>query len=297
VIDGNEIRTIAVLGAGTMGKGIAQVGALAGCRVVLRDVEPALVEGALAKIRETLDGGVARGKLSAAERDAAAGRLAGATSVPEAVAGADAVIEAAPEDLALKRSLFAEVERHAPAAALLATNTSSLRIGEIGAALETPGRFLGMHFFNPAHILKLLEIVSGERTAPEAVEAALILGRRMGKEPIVVKDSPGFASSRLGLALGLEAMRMLESGVAGAEEIDKAMTLGYGHPMGPLKLTDLVGLDVRLSIARYLAREIGPAFAPPSILERLVAEGKLGKKTGEGFYLWDGEAASPKPRS
>ncbi len=207
------------------------------------------------------------------------------------------MIEAAPEQLPLKRTIFTEVERHAPARALLASNTSSLRIGEIASALRAPERFVGMHFFNPAHILKLLEIVAGEATAPEAVETARGLGVRMGKEPIVVRDSPGFASSRLGLVLGLEAMRMLESGVASAADIDKAMTLGYGHPMGPLKLTDLVGLDVRLAIAEYLEKELGPAFAPPRILRELVRAGKLGRKTGEGFYLWEGDTALPRPSS
>jgi 3-hydroxybutyryl-CoA dehydrogenase len=291
VVPAAEIRRVAVLGAGTMGRGIAQVAALAGCEVRLRDVEARFAEGGLAKIRETLDGGVARGKLAAADRDAAAGRLSATTSLADAVSGADAVIEAVPEDLALKRATFAEVEAHTPASALLATNTSSLRIATIAEGLKAPGRFVGMHFFNPAHILKLVEIVVGPATASETVVSARELGIRMGKDPIVVKDSPGFASSRLGLVIGLEAMRMLEAGVASAEDIDKAMTLGYGHPMGPLKLTDLVGLDVRLAIAEYLEREIGPAFAPPRVLRDLVAKGKLGKKSGEGFYVWDGDTA------
>lgn len=296
IIAADRVRTIAVLGAGTMGRGIAQIGALAGWEVALRDVAPQPVATALEKIQEALDGGVARGKVTTADRDGAMARLRGVTDLAEAVASADVVIEAAPEDLAIKRAIFIEVEARAPEGALLATNTSSLRIAEIAAALRSPERFLGMHFFNPAHILKLLEIVVGPRTAPEAVETARALGLRMGKDPIVVRDSPGFASSRLGLALGLEAMRMLESGVASAEDIDKAMVLGYGHPMGPLKLTDLVGLDVRCAIAAYLTKELGAAFTPPDLLLRLVAEGKLGKKTGEGFYLWDGDAARPKPR-
>lgn len=296
IIAADRVRTIAVLGAGTMGRGIAQIGALAGWEVALRDVAPQPVATALEKIQEALDGGVARGKVTTADRDGAMARLRGVTDLAEAVASADVVIEAAPEDLAIKRAIFTEVEARAPEGSLLATNTSSLRIAEIAAALRTPERFLGMHFFNPAHILKLLEIVVGPRTAPEAVETARALGLRMGKDPIVVRDSPGFASSRLGLALGLEAMRMLESGVASAEDIDKAMVLGYGHPMGPLKLTDLVGLDVRCAIAAYLTKELGAAFTPPDLLLRLVAEGKLGKKTGEGFYLWDGDAARPKPR-
>src|SRR5262245_14263493 len=293
VVPAAEIRRVAVLGAGTMGRGIAQVAALAGCEVRLRDVEARFAEGGLARIRETLDGGVARGKLSREESNAAASRMRATTSLAEAVAGADAVIEAVPEDLALKRATFAEVEDHAGASALLATNTSSLRIATIAEGLKAPARFVGMHFFNPAHILKLVEIVVGPRTAPQTVDSARALGVRMGKDPIVVRDSPGFASSRLGLGIGVEAMRMLESGVASAEDIDKAMTLGYGHPMGPLKLTDLVGLDVRLAIAEYLEREIGPAFAPPRILRELVEHGKLGKKSGEGFYVWDGDTARP----
>jgi len=295
IVKAEDVRRIAVLGAGTMGRGIAQVAALAGCETVIFDIEERLVEAGLAKIRESLDGGVQRGKLAPAERDAAAARLSGITSLGTAIREADAVIEAAPERIELKRAIFAEVERHAPAWTLLATNTSSLRIEEIAAGLRGPGRFLGMHFFNPAHILKLLEIVAAPGTSPEAVETARGLGLRMGKEPIVVRDSPGFASSRLGLVLGLEAMRMLEAGVASAADIDRAMTLGYGHPMGPLKLTDLVGLDVRLAIAEYLERELGPAFAPPRILRDLVRARKLGKKSGEGFYLWEGDAARPKP--
>ena len=206
---------------------------------------------------------------------------------------AEAVIEAVPEDLGLKQQTFGEVERHAPERALLASNTSSLRIDAIAGGLRSPARFVGMHFFNPAHILKLVEIVAGSRTSPDTIASARGLGVRMGKDPIVVKDSPGFASSRLGLVLGLEAMRMLEQGVASAQDIDKAMTLGYGHPMGPLKLTDLVGLDVRLAIAEYLQTELGPSFAPPRILRERVEAGKLGKKTGEGFYVWDAGDSLP----
>ena len=296
VVAAEEIQRVAVLGAGTMGRGIAQVAALAGCEVHLRDLEARFVESGLARIRENLDGGVAKGKLSAADRDAAAARLQGTTSLEEAVHGAQAVIEAVPEDLALKQSTFVEVERHASDRALLASNTSSIRIGSIAESLRLPERFVGMHFFNPAHILKLVEIVIGGKSAPEAAETARGLGVRMGKDPIVVRDSPGFASSRLGLVLGLEAMRMLEQNVASAADIDKAMTLGYGHPMGPLRLTDLVGLDVRLAIADYLEKELGASFSAPCVLRDLVAAGKLGKKTGEGFYLWQGDTPLDKAR-
>lgn len=294
VVAGSEVRVVAVLGAGTMGHGIAQVAAMAGCEVLLRDVEEQFVESGLAAIRRNLDGAVTRGKITPGDASTVTARLRGTTSLAEAVAGADAVIEAVPEDLVIKRGIFADVESSAPSRALLASNTSSLRIATIAGGLRAPGRLVGMHFFNPAHIIKLLEVVAGPESSAGAVSAARDLGIRMGKDPILVRDSPGFASSRLGLVIGLEAMRMLESGVASAEDIDKAMMLGYGHPMGPLKLTDLVGLDVRLAIAEYLEKEIGPSFTPPRILRDNVAAGRLGKKSGEGFYIWDGETSIPK---
>jgi 3-hydroxybutyryl-CoA dehydrogenase len=196
------------------------------------------------------------------------------------------VIEAVPENLDLKCSLFARMSRSLGADVLLASNTSSLPITKIAAASAHPERVVGMHFFNPVHVMKLVEVVRAEQTSELAVRTALALGARMGKDPIDVRDAPGFASSRLGICIGLEAMRMLEAGVASAEDIDKAMVLGYGFPMGPLKLTDLVGLDVRLGIAEHLARELGPRFEPPQVLREMVAAGKLGKKTGRGFYTW-----------
>jgi 3-hydroxybutyryl-CoA dehydrogenase len=282
-----EIRTIAVIGAGAMGHGIAHVSAAAGFDVRLHDVSAAAIDKGLAAIRDNLDKGVEKGKVSAAERDSTLARLSAEPEFERAVAAADLVIEAVPESLELKRAIFARVDAAAPAAALLATNTSSLPVGRIAEATGRPARVLGLHFFNPVHLMPLLEIVRGDRTEPGAVEAALDLARRLGKEPIVVRDSPGFATSRLGVALGLEAMRMLEQEVASAEDIDKAMTLGYKHPMGPLRLTDLVGLDVRLAIAEHLHRELGSeAFRPPEILRRLVAEGRLGRKSGRGFYDW-----------
>jgi len=204
-----------------------------------------------------------------------------------AVAEADVVIEAVVEDLAVKQRLFAELERAAPAEALLATNTSSLSVAAIASGMRRPGRLVGMHFFNPVHAMKLVEVVAHAGVNRAAVDQAVELARAFGKEPIVVQDAPGFASSRLGVVLGLEAMRMLEQGVASAEDIDKAMELGYNHPMGPLKLTDLVGLDVRLAIAEYLHRSLEePQFEPPRILRDKVAKGELGKKTGKGFYTW-----------
>jgi len=282
------VRTVAVAGAGTMGHGIAQVAAQAGYDVRLADAVPGAARAALGRIRDNLEGGVRRGKVTAAERDAALARIAFFDDAAAAARGADLVIEAAPEDLEIKRALFARLSTAAPGA-VLATNTSSLSIADIASAAAAPGRVVGMHFFNPVHLMKLVEVVTHAGTGREARETAVEAAVRMGKEPIVVRDSPGFASSRLGVAIGLEAIRMVEEGVATAEDIDKAMTLGYNHPMGPLRLTDLVGLDVRLAIARYLHRTLGARFAPPALLERMVGEGKLGRKTGQGFYAWTGE--------
>lgn len=281
------IERVAVLGAGTMGHGIAHVAAAAGFTVTLYDIEGALVERGLERIRATLAEGIARGKVTESERDAVLGRLQGIADFDAAARDADLVIEAVPEDMELKRRTFASLDAIAKPSAILATNTSSISITAIGAATKDPARVVGMHFFNPPHLMKLVEIVRGERTSDATVEAARAAALRMQKEPIVVKDSPGFASSRLGIALALEAIRMLETGVASAEDIDKAMELGYRHPMGPLKLTDLVGLDVRLAIADHLQRELGgEQWRAPQLLRRMVRAGKLGKKSGEGFYRY-----------
>jgi len=279
--------TVAVVGAGTMGHGIAYAAAVAGFEVRLTDSRTETIPQAIRKIGDLLQGGVQRGKLSQADLTAVAARLRPAPELAAAVREADVVIEAVVEELAVKQRLFAELERAAPAGALLATNTSSLSVASIAGAVRDPSRVVGLHFFNPVHAMKLVEIVRHPRAAAASVERAVAFARTLGKEPIVVNDSPGFASSRLGVALGLEAMRMLEQGVASAEDIDKAMELGYNHPMGPLKLTDLVGLDVRLAIADYLYRTLqAPQFEPPAILRDKVAKGELGKKAGEGFYRW-----------
>ena len=280
-------QTVAVIGAGTMGHGIAQVAAQAGFVVRLTDAVPGAAQRGLERIGANLDGAIQRGKETADGRAATLQRISVAESIEEAADGASFAIEAVPEQLEHKAEVFRALAGRMPAPAVLATNTSSLSIAKIAVAARNPERVLGMHFFNPVHLMKLVEIVTHDRTSDEARDQALALAQAMGKEPIVVKDSPGFASSRLGVTIGLEAMRMLEQGVATAEAIDKAMTLGYGHPMGPLKLTDLVGLDVRLAIAEYLHGQLGGShYEPPAILRRLVAEGKLGKKTGEGFYKW-----------
>ena len=278
---------VAVIGAGTMGHGIAYVAALAGCEVRITDARRAALPQALDKIEALLLSGVKRGKLAADEHAAVRKRISAEPQLREAVADVEIVVEAIVEDLALKQRLFAEVERAAPGGALLASNTSSLSIGEIAATMTQPARLIGMHFFNPVHVMKLVEIVTHGRESMPAAERAVAFARQLGKEPIVVRDSPGFASSRLGVVLGLEAMRMLEQDVASAEDIDKAMELGYNHPMGPLKLTDLVGLDVRLAIAEYLHATLGkPQYEPPKILREKVKKGELGKKSGKGFYTW-----------
>jgi len=281
-----SIQTAAVLGAGTMGHGIAQVLAMAGITTRLYDIADEVVEAGIAKVGANLDKGVARGKVSEEDAAAAKARLTGGADLDAAIGGVDLVVEAVPERMDLKKDLFAKLGEALGPGVLLATNTSSLPITEIASAARHPERVTGMHFFNPVHIMKLVEVVRTGESSDEAVETSMELARRMGKEPILVKDSPGFASSRLGLVIGLEAIRMLESGVASAEDIDKAMTLGYGFPMGPLKLTDLVGLDVRLSIAEYLAGEVGEHFTPPALLRQMVERGELGKKSGKGFYDW-----------
>jgi 3-hydroxybutyryl-CoA dehydrogenase len=279
---------IAVLGAGTMGHGIAQVLAMAGYETRLFDVDESALETAVARIDANLTKGIERGKVDAVARERTLAALTTHTDVGQAAGGTTAVIEAAPERLSLKQELLTACAEAAGAETLLATNTSSLSISRIGEAVPGPERVVGMHFFNPVHIMALLEIVQGQRTTDASVEHARAIGDRLGKTSIVVQDSPGFASSRLGVVLGLEAIRMLEEGVASAEDIDTAMKLGYRHPMGPLRLGDLVGLDVRLDIARYLHRELAsPRFEPPALLERMVAEGKLGQKSGQGFYSWE----------
>jgi 3-hydroxybutyryl-CoA dehydrogenase len=237
-------------------------------------------------IQANLDKGVEKGKVTAADRDAALGRLRVSTDLMEAVQGVDVVIEAVPEKLQLKQEIFQQLGTHLGPQVLLATNTSSLSISRIAAVTPHPERVVGMHFFNPVHIMKLVEVVEADKSSNAAVEAAMALSTRMGKDPIRVKDAPGFASSRLGIAIGLEAMRMVQEGVASPADIDKAMVLGYGFPMGPLQLTDLVGLDVRLNIAEYLYKELGDRFLAPEILREKVAKGELGKKSGKGFYEW-----------
>ena len=272
-----------------MGHGIAQVAAGAGFRVVLRDVDRESLARGVRAIERNLAKGIELGKLTEADCDSTLQHIHGTTHLEE-LAGADLVIEAAPEILEIKQNLLREVEGVAKEGFIFATNTSSLSISEIARASQYPANVVGLHFFNPVHLMRLVEIVVGKATSDDTVATVREVSRKLRKEPIVVNDVPGFASSRLGVALGLEAMRMLEQGVASARDIDTAMELGYNHPMGPLKLTDHVGLDIRLNIAEYLYRELGSeTFRPPEILRRMVAEGKLGKKSGQGFYDWTEE--------
>jgi len=282
------IRRIAVIGAGTMGHGIAYVAAAAGYEVRLADADATTLATGMRRIREAFEKAIERGKATAESRDAALTRLTSAESAVEASRAADLIIEAVPERLDLKRAIFKDLERTVAADAILASNTSSLSITRIADGLAHAERVIGLHFFNPVPVMKLLEIVRGERTTDSVVERARSLAISLGKTPIVVRDSPGFATSRLGVVLGLEAIRMLEQGVASAEDIDRAMELGYNHPMGPLRLTDVVGLDVRLAIAEHLHATLGDAtYHAPALLRRMVAEGKLGRKSGQGFYSWE----------
>ena len=282
-----KFQTVAVLGAGTMGAGIAQVCAQAGSSVVLQDVTDEFVQKGLGRIRDFLQKGVDKGKTTVEQRDAVLARVTTTTDRAGAAKGAQLIVEAVPEKLELKNGIFRELAGVVARDCVLASNTSSLSLAKVFDGVAGPERCIGMHFFNPVPLMALLELVRTDATSAATIDAVTAYGRQLGKEPILVQDSPGFASSRLGVCLGLEAIRMLESGVASAEDIDKAMVLGYGHPMGPLKLTDLVGLDVRLAIADYLTKELDhPGFRAPELMRRMVADGKLGKKSGQGFYRW-----------
>ncbi|GAT72399.1 3-hydroxyacyl-CoA dehydrogenase [Microbacterium sp. HM58-2] len=277
---------VGVLGGGRMGAGIAHAFLLAGSDVTVVERDQSSADAAAERIRESIRRSVERDP--ALDETALRARLTTGTAVT-AFGDRDLVIEAVPEDRDLKEQSLSRAEAAMPTHATLASNTSSISIDDLASTRLRPGRFLGLHFFNPVPASALVEIVHGDATEAAVTEAARGWVSALGKTPIVVRDSPGFASSRLGVMLGLEAIRMLEEGVASAADIDAAMTLGYRHPMGPLRTTDVVGLDVRLGIAEELARELGPRFEPPALLRRLVAEGKLGRKSGEGFYVWNEE--------
>jgi len=276
-------ETVGVYGGGRMGAGIAHAFLVAGASVTVVENDDAAADAARDRVTTSLQRAEERGKLGGPLAEHLE-RLFVTTAAAE-LAGAGLVVEAVPEDPALKAVVLAAVASAAPDA-VLATNTSSLSIDGLAAGLAAPERFVGLHFFNPVPASDLVEIVVGTKTDADLVTRAQGWVEALGKTAVTVTDSPGFASSRLGVAIALEAMRMLEEGVASAADIDTAMTLGYRHPVGPLRTTDLVGLDVRLAIAEHLARELGPRFEPPQLLRDLVAAGKLGRKTGEGFYTW-----------
>ena len=278
--------TVGVLGGGRMGAGIAHAFLLAGSRVILVERDAESADAARERVLASIATSVQRGDLS--DADHATSSLSVSTDFADFAAAA-LVVEAVPEDRDLKAGALARIEDAVAEKAVLATNTSSISIDDLAASLARPDRFLGLHFFNPVPASKLVEIVVGERTAKDVVTSAREWVATLRKTPVVVRDSPGFASSRLGVMLALEAIRMLEENVADAADIDAAMELGYRHPMGPLRTTDVVGLDVRLGIAEELARELGPRFESPALLRRMVAEGKLGRKSGEGFYVWNEE--------
>ncbi len=282
--DGANLGTVGVVGGGTMGSGIAHVLLASGANVVLVESTPETLSRALTLVRASLDGAVRRGKLSATPEELL-DRLTAATE-RDALSGCGLVVEAVPEILEVKTEVLSGIESVLVDDAVLASNTSSLSLARLGRSLRRPGRLVGMHFFNPVPAQPLIEVVRSADTDDDALDRVQDAAQRLGKETVVVRDSPGFATSRLGVTLGLEAVRMVQEGVASPEDIDKAMELGYRHPMGPCRLGDLVGHDVRLGIAEYLATELGPRFEPPQLLRDMVAEGKLGKKTGQGFYRW-----------
>ncbi len=275
---------IAVVGAGTMGIGIAYVFAVAGFAVCLVEPEGSRWDEACRTMRTAFEAGVKRGKLNALEaRRAEQGvrRFSAARELPE---GLDLVVETVPERFALKQQVLREIASRRPA--LIATNTSALSVNALAQSVADPTTFLGMHFFNPVWSLPMVEIVRGAASAETAVARARRFAEAVGKTTIVVSDTPGFATSRLDLIAAMEAIRMLEQGVASAEDIDKAMVVAYRHPMGPLRLSDIVGLDVRLDIARHLSATLGPRYEPPTLLETMVARGDLGRKSGRGFFDW-----------
>ncbi|MFD6681457.1 3-hydroxyacyl-CoA dehydrogenase family protein [Micromonospora parva] len=274
-----------VVGAGTMGLGIAYVAAGAGHAVEVVEVDPERGAAAQNRLAELWERAVQRGKLSADEAAANRQRVTLRPTLAEVAPAPQVIVEAVPERLDLKRAVLRDAAALRPQ--LLGSNTSSIAIGALAAGLDAPERFLGLHFFNPVWAMTLLEIVVGPATAEETTAAAVALAGRLGKDPVVVRDLPGFATSRLGVTLGLEAIRMVADEVASPADIDKAMVLGYRHPIGPLELTDLVGLDVRLDIARTLQAAYGDRFAPPPLLEEMVEAGRLGKKSGHGFYRWE----------
>lgn len=279
-----EIRTVAVIGAGIMGRGIAHVAALGGYRTILEDILPASLRKAENEIRGNLDKAIELGKISRPDADAAFARVEYASGVEEAAREADLVIEAVPEEMESKIEIFTLLDKICKPHTILASNTSSLSVTEIASVTYRAHRILGMHFFNPVHKMKLLEVVRALETDEQTVAACAEVGRRMGKEVVVIKESPGFITSRINAMIGNEAFYMLQEGIASAADIDKALRLGLNHPMGPFELVDLVGLDTRLHILEYLHKSLGEKFRPAPLLVQYVKAGRLGRKSGKGVY-------------
>lgn len=284
-----SVQTIAVLGSGLMGRGIAYVSALGGYHTRLQDTAKAQLEKAAADIDSILEKGTATGKVAELDAVAARKRLVSTTSLEDAVRDADLVIEAVPENIDLKIEIFAKLDQLAPKHAIFASNTSSMSITEMAAATTRAPQVVGMHFFNPVHRMKLLELVRALETSDATLAACEEVGLRMGKECVTVRESPGFVTSRINAMIGNEAFYMLQEGVASARDIDKALKLGLNHPMGPFELVDLVGLDTRLSILRFLHRTLGEKFRPCPLMEQYVAAGRLGRKAGRGVYEYEAE--------
>jgi 3-hydroxybutyryl-CoA dehydrogenase len=286
-----DVHTIAVIGAGTMGRGIAFAAACGGYRTILEDISAGMLEQGIAYIRQSLEEGVARGKVTPDQRDRALAQLSTASSVEQACREADLVIEAVPEEMELKLEIYTLLDKFAKPGSIFASNTSSLSITEMATLTFRPEKCIGMHFFNPVPKMKLLEIVRALETSDDTLETCREVGRRMGKEVVVVREAPGFITSRINALIGNEAFAMLEAGIASAEDIDKAVKLGLNHPMGPFELVDLVGLDVRLSILEYLHRTLGEKYRPNPLLRQYVKAGRLGRKAGRGVFDYRSDAA------
>jgi 3-hydroxybutyryl-CoA dehydrogenase len=287
-----DIKTVAIIGAGTMGRGIAYCSALAGYRTILEDVSDSVLEQGLEYIRRALEEGISRGKVTEEQKTKSLACIVTSRSVQDAAREADLIIEAVPEEMETKLEIFTVLDKFAKPDAIFASNTSSLSITEMAAITFRPQNCIGMHFFNPVQKMKLLEIVRGLETSEPALSACVEAGRRMGKEVVVVRESPGFVTSRINAMIGNEAFYMLQEGVASAGDIDKALKLGLNHPMGPFELVDLVGLDVRLSILQHLHRTLGEKYRPCPLLEQYVKAGRLGRKSGRGVYDYKEAQAS-----
>lgn len=289
-----ESKTVAIIGAGTMGRGIAYCSALAGYRTILEDVSPSMQEQGVEYIRRAFDEGIARGKATEEQKRQSLARIVTSGSVQDACREADLIIEAVPEEMEVKLEIFTILDKFAKPGAIFASNTSSLSITEMAAITFRPENCIGMHFFNPVQKMKLLELVRGLETSQATVGACAEAGRRMGKEVVVVRESPGFVTSRINALIGNEAFYMLQEGIASAADIDKALKLGLNHPMGPFELVDLVGLDVRLSILQHLHRTLGDKYRPCPLIEQYVKAGRLGRKSGRGVFEYKDAAANQK---